>query len=281
MISGELIAIQTDTVPLDGIFCLPASGPVRGVAQIFHGNAMNFYVGPPRFLIPALVQHGFACLSYNRRGHDTLSTRNSRAPEGNAFQTVRQGIQDNEYARDWLAARGFPAPVLIGHSNGGMLAARHAASHPDTPALVLLSAHRGGRDLVPVACAHGLLAEDKLPEFVSRAESLVAQGRGDQLMLLPAWWNVLSAASLLDMMDNTPDLLDDAARISCPTLYLRGEAEPAALYPMEEFRARAAGHCDTRVVAGADHFYNGVEDLTAELVADWLAETVPISQGLA
>ena len=43
-----------------------------------------------------------------------------------------------------MADRGFPAPIVIAHSGGGMLGVAHAAAHPETPALVLLSAFRGG-----------------------------------------------------------------------------------------------------------------------------------------
>jgi hypothetical protein len=35
---------------------------------MFHGNTMNFYVGAPRFLPPALTAFGLACLAFNRRG---------------------------------------------------------------------------------------------------------------------------------------------------------------------------------------------------------------------
>ena len=63
----ELISIATNTLPLDGAFYLPETEP-RGVAMLFHGNTMNFYVGAPRFLPPVLTRLGFACLAFNRRG---------------------------------------------------------------------------------------------------------------------------------------------------------------------------------------------------------------------
>ena len=266
----ELVSIETDTVPLDGLMYTPAHRPVRGAVQLFHGNAMNFYVGPPRFLPPRLVEAGFACLAYNRRGHDTLSTRNSRLSEGNAYQTAEQAVADNDYAAAWLGNRGFPPPVIIGHSNGGMLAVRHVADHPETPALVLLSAHRGGTRLVEIASRVGLLAGDRLSEITERAEELVAAGRGHELLLLPGWWWVTSASSFIDLLRNTPDILDLAPSITCPTLYLRGDLEPPALYPIEDFRERAKGRCDTAVIAQSDHFYNGAELRVADMVTNWL-----------
>jgi len=84
---------------------------------------MNFYVGAPRFLLRA-AELGLACLAFNRRGHDILSTRNSRVPEEARFQLAREGIEDNRSAARWIAERGFPNAVIIGHSNGGMLAVR-------------------------------------------------------------------------------------------------------------------------------------------------------------
>jgi len=75
----------------------------------------------------------------NRRGHDILSIRASRATEGAAaLQTNKEGIADNKYAASWMAERGFPKPV-IGHD--GMLTVKHAS----TPAMVLLSARDGVR----------------------------------------------------------------------------------------------------------------------------------------
>jgi pimeloyl-ACP methyl ester carboxylesterase len=66
-------------------------------------------------------------------------------------------------------ATGFSRLVVIGHSNGGMLAVKHVSDHPDTPALVLLSAHGGGRDGVQQTSRAGMLAG---------ARTLVAAGRG-------------------------------------------------------------------------------------------------------
>src|SRR5690348_9805232 len=149
---------------------------------------MNFYTGAPRFLPPALAGLGMAALAFNRRGHDILAIRSSRAAEGAAFQTYAEAIEDNDIAARWVAEQGFPRPVIIGHSNGGMLAVRHVADHQQTAALVLLSAHCGGKDMLPRTCAAGLLAQDKLPEVTDRAEGLVRAGRGRELMLLPGWW---------------------------------------------------------------------------------------------
>src|SRR5688500_19939400 len=109
---------------------------------------MNFYQGAPRFLAPALAGLGFACLAFNRRGHDILAIRDSRTAEGAAFQTYAEEMEDNRIAARWVAERGLADPIVIGHSNGGLLAAHHDAEKPRTPALVMLSANCGGKELV-------------------------------------------------------------------------------------------------------------------------------------
>ena len=267
-----LVTIPTDTTPLDGALYEPEGAP-RGAALVFHGNTMNFYVGPPRFLPPVLARLGLVVLAFNRRGRDILGIRASRMAEGAAFQTTREAIADNRIATEWLGARGFRRPIVIGHSNGGMLAVRHTADHPQTRALVLLSAHCGGKDLVARASRTGLLAGNRLEEITVQARTLVAAGRGRELMLLPGWWYVTSAASFLDLLTELPDIVELAPRIACPTLFLRGDQESTDLYPAEAFQRRAGGPCTVEIVRDCDHFYVGREQAVAERVAAWLAQT--------
>ncbi|MGB0630628.1 MAG: alpha/beta hydrolase [Alphaproteobacteria bacterium] len=271
----ELISIETDTHPLDGAWYEPESGVTAGAVMLCHGNTMNFYVGAPRFLPPMLTELGFACLAFNRRGHDILSIRDSRAAEGAAFQTTAQGIADNEFAAGWLRERGFPVPVVIGHSNGGFLGVQHVARHPETPALVLLSAHAGPATASALARRTGHLGGDRTDELKALAEQMVADGRGAELMLLPGWWYVSTAESYLDRLTTMPETVATAPRISCPVLFVRGDQEMRDAYPAEEFAAASAGPCDVEIVSDCDHFYKGREGAIIDLVKAWLKKTLP------
>lgn len=265
----DLISIETDTDALDGLYYTPDE-PARGAAMFLHGNCMNFYTGPARMMPPPLVAAGYAYLAYNRRGHDMVATTNSRAITGGAFQMTREAIADNRHAARWLGERGFAAPIVIGHSNGGMLAVQHVADHPATPALVLLSAHLGGKSIVPHASKVGLLGGDRIEEVNAQAQQMVADGRGNELMLLPGWWHVITAQSYLDYSSELPDVLALSPRIKCPVLYIRGDKEPAHIYPAEEFSARCGGPCTVAIVPDCDHFYGGREDAVTAIVAQWL-----------
>jgi pimeloyl-ACP methyl ester carboxylesterase len=270
----ELISIATDTLPLDGAFHWPEDRPARGGVLLFHGNTMNFYTGAPRWLPPVLTELGFACLAFNRRGHDILSIRDSRAPEGGALQLTSEAIADNDYAARWMADRAFPAPIVIAHSGGGMLGVAHTARHAETPALVLLSAFRGGAGEQSIAAQKALVGEG-YDATMARARALVAAGRGQELMIVPNWWYVISAESYIDRSSTLPDILTLAPTINCPVLYVRGSLEPKEVYPAEDFAERAGGPCDVAIVAG-DHFYKGIEDEVCGVVTAWLNKTLPV-----
>jgi pimeloyl-ACP methyl ester carboxylesterase len=268
----ELISIPTPTHPLDGAYYTP-DGPIKGAAMYCHGNQMNFYVGAARFLAPHVISLGYAFLAFNRRGHDSVSTFNSREPVGGAYQTVAEGIEDNELAAQFLVGQGFKTPTVIGHSNGGVLASEHVARHPETPALVLLSAHAGGnRQANPSASRYTI--NEKTDELIKEAEALMAAAKPRQLMLLPAWWYVISAKTFLDRLTNVPNLVENAKRIRCPVLFIRGDEEPAADYPAEDFKANCSGACEIAIIHNCDHFYVGAEERVAKTVTEWLSRTL-------
>lgn len=275
----QLVQIETGTDPLAGAYCTPEDGAARAGVLIMHGNVGNFYSGPPRFLAPRLAEAGFACLAFNRRGHDILVNHSGRDVTGGAFQTTQEAMDDNDAAAAWLRARGFGEPIVVGHSNGGMLAAHFAARHPETSALVLLSAQRGGErnDRVgPPNMVNGspLLAGERHEEALAEAERLVAAGRPRELMLLPGWWRVISAESLVDRAYRTPETVAAAPDVHCPVLYVRGELEAPEVYPAERFRELCAADCDVMIAPGCDHWYRGHEDEVAATVAGWLSRTL-------
>jgi pimeloyl-ACP methyl ester carboxylesterase len=269
----ELITIETDTTPIEGLFYRP-EGPIKGTALYFHGNTMNFYTGGAKFLAGPLADAGFAFFAFNRRGHDILSTRASRTPEGGAFQTIAESFADNEFARNWLLGQGFPDPIIIGHSNGGMLAVAHVARHPNTPALVLLSAVRGGmgQDLKPAS--EKLFAMGEADRIIQEAKDLVAQGRGTSLIMMPGWYYVISAESFLDRLTAIPNTIELAPTITCDVLAIRGDLEDQDRYPAEEFAAACSGKVDVHIIQHCDHFYNSKEAEVSNLITSWLSQKI-------
>jgi pimeloyl-ACP methyl ester carboxylesterase len=133
-----------------------------------------------------------------------------------------------------------------------------------------MSAHVGGTRIVPLASSVGLLGGERLNDILDEARARIAADRGDELMLLPGWWYAVTARSLIDYAGQIPDTLALAPRVSCPVLYLRGDKEPAHIYPAEAFATRCKGPCEVRIVPDCDHFYGGHEDAVGGLVTSWL-----------
>ena len=269
----ELISIPTPTDPLDAAYYTPEA-PSKGAVMYCHGNQMNFYVCAARFLAAHITAMGYDFMPFNRRGHDSVSTYDSRECVGGAYQTVAEGIEDNEIAANYLAAKGYKSPIVIGHSNGGVLASEHVARHPETRALILLSAHAGGNRLSKRSSGRNFSLAGDTAALKREAEAWVSSGKPGQLMLIPAWWWVISARTFLDRLTNAPDLVENAKRITCPVLFIRGDREPKENYPAERFQKNCGGPCEVVIVPNCDHFYVGAEHRIAKIVTEWLTQTV-------
>jgi pimeloyl-ACP methyl ester carboxylesterase len=270
--SVELVSIPSTDGYLDGLFYRSKAQSIRGCVLLMHGNVANFYSGPSRFLPPLLDTAGYSCLAYNRRGHDVIVVESHSGASGGAFQTVAEAAADNNAAVKFLASRcESEAPlIVIGHSNGGMLATCFAVEHPEVSALVLLSAHAGGPESYWRSCANGLMAGAAAQEFLLKARSMVSEGRGKELLILPHWWYAISAESLVDRADNTPDVLANAVLVPCPVLTFRGSRESATAFPMERFAALVGKGSKAVVIEDGNHFYDGSENFVAESIIEWL-----------
>ncbi len=117
---------------------------------------------------------------------------------------------------------------------------------------------------------NGLMAAGSYDEITSKARRLVAAGMGHQLMLVPGWWYVISAATYVEFLDHCPDIVELAADLPCETLFVRSREEPADLYPAEELAVRSPFPVSIEILDVGGHYYVGHEREVAETVADWL-----------
>jgi len=174
-----------------------------------------------RIETPTHPLDGYEYLAFNRRGHDSVSTYDSRECVGGAYQTVAEGVEDNALAAKYLHDKGFTNPIVIGHCNGAVLASEHVANHPETKALILLSAHAGGNRMTSPSAARNFSLAGDTDTLRKEAEGFIAAGKPRQLMLIPAWWWAISARTYLDRLSNAPDLVANATKIKCPVLFIR------------------------------------------------------------
>src|SRR5439155_6712306 len=50
---------------------------------------------------------------------------------------------------------------------------------------------------------------------------------------------------------NAPELVENAKRIKCPVLFIRGDQEPMENYPAERFKENCAGPCEVTIIGTA------------------------------
>jgi pimeloyl-ACP methyl ester carboxylesterase len=125
--------------------------------------------------------------------------------------------------------KGYSSPICVGYSNGGVLATKHAATYKDTPALILLRPHIGGKEMLPIASSKGLFGASKYPEIINIAKEMISNGQGDELIQMPGWYWITTPKSIVDLATNLPHLIEEASRIKCPVLFIRGDQEPEDL----------------------------------------------------
>jgi hypothetical protein len=114
-----------------------------------------------------------------------------------------------------------------------------------------------------------MLAGERHDEIDADARRLVAAGHGDTMIALPGWWYAITAASWVDLSENVPLTVDNARAYPGPVLALRGEKEAEALYPAEAVAETLGARATLAIVAGGDHFYNGVEEAFVSAVRGW------------
>jgi pimeloyl-ACP methyl ester carboxylesterase len=171
---SEFVKLKTgDGITLHGALWTPAGGKTRVGIIIAPGADSEFYSDWPVWLGENFARSGYIALSMNRRDHG----------QEQWFHKFEPSAMDHKYMVDFLAARGARAVVLVGHSYGTVTAPYYvmASDDPRVKALVLYGPHGYRRD--GLTRSFGSRAE--YDQAVSRAEEMVAAGRGKETFLLP------------------------------------------------------------------------------------------------
>ncbi len=150
------------------------------------------------------------------------------------------------YARDLEELRahlGLEAMLLFGHSHGGFVAARYAASHPDHLAAVVL-------DATPLRTADVRFPTNGIEGYFSRyddaAQQYVAEHLASGFEPAGAWFAAHEMPSL--------DLTDDLRAIQSPCLVLGGADDFATGERSVQAVASMIGKGQSAVIEHAGHF---------------------------
>jgi len=185
-----------------------------------------------------------------------------------------------------IAALGWPRPLVVGHSLGGYVAARLAATHPDAVCAVVAAdvmtewsdelaaraarqADRPGPEFASPAEA-GARFRLAPPETAAAADALHHLGAAAVAERAPGVWQ--NAFDRRVFLHPRPDPWPFLPRVVCPLLVIRGEGSTVMTREAAERVAGAAPHGTVVELPGAHHHL--ILDDPAGFVArveSWLA----------
>ena len=288
---AELVRVTAaDGLRLDGALRVPATDVAAQIGidavACLHGTGGSFYSSSLfAGLAPRFLALGAAVLAVNTRGHDLICTASGGAApklQGAAFEIVDECRYDVAAWIDWLLERGYRRILLAGHSLGAVKAVYSLAHDAERK----LSNVVGLLAISPPRLSYSQFCQGpKAAEFqadLAAAEAQLRAGRGETLMSVrfPLPY-LVSAAGYVDKYGPAEryNVLNFATAVRCPALYTFGTIEldrNTAFQGLPELLgAQASQGADLKVavIAGADHFYNGVHSELADRLEFWLRRT--------
>ena len=269
-----------DGMELDGAFFEPApgaapDGPIDA-ALCIHGSGRNFYTAATANLANDLRNRGYAALTLNTRGHDTVWVdRQTGVAEGNAYEILDTGRQDLRAGIDYLSGRGYRRIGILGHSMGAVKVAYYAAvaDDPRVTAVIPVSPVR-------LSCSYYLESEDA-EEFrgnLETADRMEAEGRALDLFYVDfPIKEMFSAAAYLDKHGPLEryNIIQHAPNIRVPLFVLSGSLEThTRLLDVPQDMITAAVNsprAEFLVLEGGNHSLTNMMPEASAAVLDWLA----------
>jgi pimeloyl-ACP methyl ester carboxylesterase len=231
---------------------------------------MNFYLPPLSVFGQELAQLGYHSFVINTRGHDWISRAGNLAKfGGSAYEVLEDCIADIDGALDYLSEQGYRRFILIGHSLGAIksLIYQGTRRRSDISGIVSCSAPRQ-------FYSERAARQPGFRAVIERAESLIAQDRGDDLLSVAVGSapGIFSARTHVNKYgkDERNDVRPYAKLIGCPLLVIVGSAEPRFFHQYAREIVEAADHGTYTLVDGANHFYNRHTAEIVEIIAQWL-----------
>jgi pimeloyl-ACP methyl ester carboxylesterase len=263
----EVVSLITrDQVQIFGGFWEPRGTPVATAVDawlLLPGASGAFYSQVQGPFASALADAGYPVLTLSTRGHDLawLNRLNGKL-YGLAAEIIAEAGEDIVAGLDELERRGFRRVGLLGHSMGAIKGSYFLA-HGGDPRIRVFAQTSGAR--IGRSRWEQAPNRSKIEEELRRAEQLIAEGRGEELLLFETTLQGRSYSTpnaFIDRhVDDRYDTLKLAAGLTVPTIFLGGSNEPEMIPKslLEQFQAAATGARPSAfaMIEGADHFYTG------------------------
>ena len=279
-----------DGVELDGAFFEPSpdvkpAGPIDAVLCI-HGSGRAFYTAATANMANDLRNQGYAALTLNTRGHDTVWVdRQTGVAEGNAYEILDTGRQDLRAGLDYLYGLGYQRIGILGHSMGAVKVAYYAAVEDDPRVAAVIPVSP-----VRLSCSYYLESDDA-EEFrnnLETADRMEAEGRALDLFYVDfPIKEMFSAAAYLDK-HGPPErynVIQHAPKIRVPLFVLSGSLEThTRLLDVPQDMIIAAVNsprAEYLVLEGGNHSLTNMMPEAGAAVLDWLGSLSAVGASAA
>lgn len=258
-LAAERVELAHDDLTLVG-HMETATSVEDGVVLMVHGTLAHGQMEIMRSMQELLRDAGYNSLAINlslgqdaRTGmYDCDSTH--RHQHEDAVEEIAAWV-------DWLEGEGADRLVVLGHSRGGNQVARYLADDPaETVEKAVLMAPQtwtAGQEATDYQASY----DTALQPLLERAEALVAEGKGDEVMEMDFIYcpdTTATAASVVsyyreDPMMDTPTVL---AETDVPTLVIVAGADTTVTDLEEKMAERVDDeHIEMTTVSGSDHMF--------------------------
>ena len=278
----EIVWIKTDDgIAHDGVVMRP-TGPPNGTAVVWMHGFTGHFSEPHQIRIGRyLAERGYLFVSGDNRGHHfgaNLGEWEGPFRIGGAWwELVSESWIDIKAWLDFACDDARAATARAGRPQlrrrqGDVVPGRAAGPPPGRPDLGL----GPGPAAQQAARAGG--------EPLALAQQMVAEGRGLELLPFGSTGRPgsLSAQTVVDRAQSLVDTYgmegDDSplSKVRCPFLAILGTKEPQIGAPEDletmKRNARSSSRAETALIEGANHLYQGREEVVAKAIYDWLGK---------
>ena len=276
--AAEEVRIDHDGLVLNASLEEAGTWPEGPVVLLVHGTLAHRQMEIIRALQGMLADRGLASLAVNLSlGIDDRAAAmyDCAAPHTHRHDDA---VDEIDAWVEWLRGQGVERIALLGHSRGGNQVARYAAADPDPAVSSVILVAPQTWDAESAAADYEKRYETPLAPVLEEAESLVAAGKGGQLMgpmgFIYCEDTEATAAAVTsyyapDPALDTPTVIPD---IEVPVLVYAGTADQVVDGLVEAVEPLADGErVRLEVLDGAGHFFR---DLYSEDIADGVADLV-------
>lgn len=249
MKTEELMLKNRNGKRMPATLWLPEGKP-KGLVVILHGLGGWKDQGLHKLLAHYFVYEGYATFRFSES--DAIVS-----PDNDFFNETTTGyLHDLEDVFAYVKGKSWAKGpcILIGHSMGGLIAARYAAEHPKEISELIL---------IAPAVSWKMMWWSQLPYAlftIARGHIKILGIEGRKYVLSPLWWN--------DFF--TFDGSRDAPHISVPTLVISAEEDGTVAHPFEHrsFTKRFP-RAEHSTIAWADHDFSGHENEVVDTIRQW------------